>query len=277
VAVWVLVLLSAKKNQNGDDAGVSLSSSADGSTSSSQVTNNSRLHRRLQADNPFVSLGPLLIQLLRLICLIFGGTPASCGTTPSQPTRPPVPAPAPTPVAANPTTAFNIRLQYDSSVPPTHRFLFEEAKTLFERVITADVQNVPLSALTDTTPEAPGCTYSDVDDIDICVYYTPSVALGVGGYNNRRSTGPNAPLPSTGSIAISSALLNADELLRDLIVHEMAHALVCTYADSSAGLARSLTHPVDLFIFGTQPGDRHTANLSHHVDHEVCPNGLPNH
>jgi hypothetical protein len=233
VAVWV-VLLSVNKNQNDDNAGVSLSSSADDSTFSSQVTKNSRtMHRWLQADNPFVNIGPLLIQLLRLICLIFGGTPTSCGTTPSPPTPPvpaPVPTPAPAPVAANPTTAYNIRLQYDSSVPPTHRFLFEEAKTLFERVITADIQNVPLSALTDRTPEAPGCFYSDVDDIDICVYYTPNVDFGAGGYNNRRpSTGsPNALLPSTGSIAINSALI-VDEFLRDLIVHEMAHALVRIY------------------------------------------------
>jgi hypothetical protein len=113
-------------------------------------------------------------------------------------------------------------LQYDSTVPPTHRVLFEEAKTLFERVITADVPDVPLAMLTDTVPKAPGCSYADVDDIDICVYYTANVPLGRGGYNNRRA---NNGLPITGSIAINNAL-QIDEFLRDLIVHEMAHALV---------------------------------------------------
>jgi hypothetical protein len=166
-------------------------------------------HRKLQSGNPFAGIGAILIRLINIIVLIFGG--------PRQ-TLAPTPAPAP-------TGTFNIRLQYDSSVPASHRFMFEEAKVLFQKVITRDIENVPLSALTDTVPEAPGCTYSDVDDIDICVYYTPDVAFGVGGYNNRRFSGPNAPLPSTGSIAINSSL-EADEVLRDLIVHEMAHALV---------------------------------------------------
>lgn len=168
--------------------------------------------RKLQDDNPFSALGEILIQLLEIILLIFG---SGGGSTPT-----------PAPVnPGTPTSSFNIRLQYDSSVPESHIFLFEEAKELFERVITQDIEDVPLSELTDTDPIAPGCTYSDVDDIDICIYYTNSVTFGTGGYNNRRFTGPNQPLPATGHVAINTNL-EADEFLRDLIVHEMAHALV---------------------------------------------------
>lgn len=179
-----------------------------------EVTNQ---NRELQDDNPFAALGEILIQLLEIIVLIFGPGESTPTPTPS-PIEPPSPT-APTP------GSFNIRLQYDSSVPDSHIFLFEEAKELFERVITQDVADVPLADLTDTDPIAPGCSYSDVDDIDICVYYTDSVAFGIGGYNNRRFSGPNQPLPTTGQIAVNAGL-EADEFLRDLVVHEMAHALV---------------------------------------------------
>jgi hypothetical protein len=154
------------------------------------------------------------------------------------PTSPPAPTTlspttfthAPTPV---PSKAFDITLDFDSSVPTQHHDKFITAKKKWESVIVGDLPPYDFTGKAKPTQAFAGCSYPDnniVDDVRICIGYADIAANGVVGYGGVASPFRNNNgklLPVLSSMTIKSGVVDQNPVyLQTVLTHEMGHALV---------------------------------------------------
>jgi hypothetical protein len=139
-------------------------------------------------------------------------------------------------ISGNPATftvaamgAFNIELRFIGTPTPTQQQAFAEAEARWESIVTGDLQNVQLEAeAAECGPESPAINET-VDDLIILV--TLEDIDGPGDV--LASAGPcfvrlPVNLPVLGAMRFDTADLDdveADGLLSQVVLHEMAHVL----------------------------------------------------
>ncbi len=141
----------------------------------------------------------------------------------------PPPAGPPATVPAVPVTAtpYDIVIRPIGSIDPAQLAVFETAAQRWERTITADVPDVPVSGFTGCTEQAPPVSLIDDLVIDVQIVYIDG-AGGVLGQAGPCATSTADGLPRAGTMRFDSADVARwmnDGGFQNVVLHEMAHVL----------------------------------------------------
>jgi len=131
--------------------------------------------------------------------------------------------------AADPIS-YNIGLKYLSTATPAQQEAFTDAKLRWERVVTTDVEDVPLQSNIDDCGAGTPAVNQTIDDVLILVRLVaidgPGGVLGGAGPCYIRD--PGDPLTVMGVMQFDTAdlqMLQDEGILGDVILHEMGHVL----------------------------------------------------
>ena len=147
---------------------------------------------------------------------------------------------------------FNIELVFVSDFTDARKDVMQQAARRWETIITKGLPDVNFSTNPHSLSFGDGTIVVDdtVDDLRIFVYKDATVTVGVGGLSYVRSGNPTG-LPAIGRVWIGAPFLTRrqreeplwqeERLLRDLMLHEIAHVLGYGSLWRESGLVHELS------------------------------------